>query len=361
MTGTRRALWVSTSTQTRGGIATYVTTMQGTSLWANWNVRHVVTHRDGSAATKIAAFASGTIDFIMQLFRFRPSVVHVHASADASFTRKCTLFWIARVAGVPVVMHMHGSDFWDYHQRSSRLVQAVIRGTLQRAAAVVALGEAWAGQLRQIAPGARISVVPNGVQPGGLVAQPAPDEPVHVVFLGRIGERKGTFRLLEAWAKLMVELDAIDPGRGAVDLTIAGDGDVEQARRRIGELGVGDSVRLHDWLPQSRVHALLDGAHVLVLPSRNEGQPMAVLEAMSRGLCVIASDAGGLGEMIGGGCGVIVPPDDIGEIVDALRLVVTDHALREHCGAAARERVSEQFDADVVARRIDELYRKVAR
>ena len=211
----------------------------------------------------------------------------------------------------------------------------------------MALGDAWATRLRVIAPTARITVIPNAVRPRRRVTQPAPGEPVHVVFLGRIGDHKGAFRLLDAWAELARDPD-FDAGRRKVaTLTIAGDGEVERARRRIRELRLEDTVELREWLSESDVGELLDRAQVLVLPSRNEGQPMAVLEAMARGLCIIASDVGGLPEMIGGGCGVIVPPDDIEAIAAALRLVVDDREsarpircrrLRTSRGAVRRPR-----------------------
>ena len=136
---------------------------------------------------------------------------------------------------------------------------------------------------------------------------------------------------------------------------------MQQARRLIRELRLEDTVEVREWLSESDVGELLDQAQVLVLPSRNEGQPMAVLEAMARGLCVIASDVGGLPEMIGGGCGVIVSPDDIEAIAAALRLVVHDHALRARYGAAAHARVADQFDVRTVWRRLDALYREVSR
>ena len=198
----QRALWVSTSTETRGGIATYVRAMQQTPLWTDWNIRHVTTHRDGSAAAKITVFARGTVLFIIELIRFRPTVVHLHTSADASFVRKAILFWISRLARVPVVMHMHASGFLEYYENSPRAVQAVIRATLSRASVFVALGEVWAARMRVIAPGARITAIPNGVRPARCTTQPAPGEPVRVAFLGRIGDRKGAFRLLDAWAEL---------------------------------------------------------------------------------------------------------------------------------------------------------------
>jgi glycosyltransferase involved in cell wall biosynthesis len=88
---------------------------------------------------------------------------------------------------------------------------------------------------------------------------------------------------------------------------------------------------------------------------------MAVLEAMARGLCVIASDVGGLPEMIGDGCGILIPPEDTEAIVAALRLAVHDHELRVRYGAAAYARAQSRFDIGVVQRRLDALYREVAR
>jgi glycosyltransferase involved in cell wall biosynthesis len=228
----------------------------------------------------------------------------------------------------------------------------VIRSTLCRASAVVALGEMRAAWLQVIAPAARITVIPNAVRPADRSVQPAPGKPVGVVFLGLIGDRKGTFRLLDAWARL---------GGEAATLTIAGNGEVERARGRIHELHLEDTVEVREWLSESDVGDLLQRTQVLALPSRNEGQPMAVLEAMARGLCVVASDVGGLPEMIGGGCGVLVPPDDIEAIAAALRLVIHDHELRAQYGAGAYARVADKFDVRTVCRRLDALYCEVSR
>ena len=102
----RRALWAST--EAPGGISAYVRVMQQTPLWTDWNIRYIATHRDGSAAAKITAFARGALLFIVELIRFRPDVVHLHAASKTSFVRKGILLWISRLAGVPVVVHMHG-------------------------------------------------------------------------------------------------------------------------------------------------------------------------------------------------------------------------------------------------------------
>jgi glycosyltransferase involved in cell wall biosynthesis len=350
----RRILWVSTSMSTRGGVATFVRTIRDTALWQEWGVVHVSTHRNGSAFTKIVAFARGLLHFVFELMLHRPQLVHVHTSAHGSFVRKSMLALIANAARVPVVLHVHGSEFHRFYRESPRPVRSLMRHTLTSSAAVVALGSAWAEALREIAPDARIISVPNAIRPARAVSHDVPG-PIRVLFLGEVGDRKGTFTLLDAWAKASTEAAGGDEAR----LVIAGDGEVERARNRVSELGIGDHVDVLGWVEPERAAALLDSVQILVLPSRSEGQPMAVLEAMARGICVVASDVGGIPELIGNGCGVVVQPDDPAQLAAAIRLVLAERATRERLGHAAQQRILRDFDVDVVSRRFDTLYNEI--
>ncbi|WP_370180770.1 glycosyltransferase family 4 protein [Rhodococcus wratislaviensis] len=351
----QRALWASTSTSTRGGIASFVRTMQATPLWELWNVRHVGTHRNGTVATKIVAFVTGLGAFVTALVFDRPDVVHLHTSVAGSFIRKAILAWICRIFRVPIVMHVHGSDFHLFYGRSPRPMKALIRATLTGADVVVALGDRWAERLERIAPRAYVVSVPNAVRPCHPVRQPSGSEPVHVLFLGCIGDRKGAFTLLDAWAKM------IGDGNGRARLTLAGDGEVQRARDRVDELSVGSTVTVLGWLAPDRVPELLATSQVLALPSHNEGQPMAILEAMAHGLCVVASAVGGIPELIDDRCGVLVPVDDVDALAHALRRVVYDDDARIRLGSQALQRIRAEFDVDVVWRRFDALYREVRR
>ena len=370
MTG--RALMASTSLQTRGGISSYVRMLRDTPLWARWRVVHVATHRDGSTAAKIATFAGALPRFAAELVLRRPDVVHLHMSSYGSFVRKAALFWMARALRVPTVVHVHGSEFATFHDRLPAPLRAVVRATLEQAAVVIALGGRWRERLLAIAPRASVVTVPNAVRvpparAGGRTGAP------HAVFLGEIGERKGTFALLEAWAKLKAESPrpesprpespdagsppAEDGGIGGARLTVAGDRDVERARAAVAGYGLDDSVTVRAWMSPDEVQALLADADVFVLPSLSEGQPMAILEAMAHGLCVVASDVGGIPEMIEDGrSGRLVPPGDVGALEAALREVLGDADRRRGLGAGARERALAEFDIDVVWRRVEELY-----
>lgn len=356
--GSGHVLWVSTALDTRGGVASCVRTLGTTRLARDWSVRHIATHREGSALTRLMAFVRGGTAFLAALARRRPALVHIHTASRGSFARKSVLALAARAAGVPVILHVHGGEFHLFHDGSPAPVRWAIRSTLARSAAVVALGETWAARLRRISPDAEIIVVPNPVASPAVAPAPfdhagTPDDPdrVHVVFLGRIGDAKGAFTLLEAWAKAVT---------GSARLTLAGDGEVARARRQVSELGVESSVTVSSWLTPDEASSLLDSAHVLVLPSRAEGQPMAVLEAMARGLCVIGSDVGGLPELLGDGRGFIIQPDDPAGLADVLARVLDEPATRARVGARAREHVQRTYDAAVVADRLDALYRTVA-
>lgn len=341
--------------KTRGGAATYVRTMQRTPLWSEWRIRHVATHRDGSVPARIATFVAGAAAFARELVVRRPDVVHLHTSSYGSFARKSLLAWVSRWARLPVVLHVHGGAFGDFYDRSPAAVRRYIRTTLERVDAVIALGDSWAGVLRQIAPGARLVVVPNAVKPAAPVGQPAAGDRVHVLFLGDVEDHKGAFLLLEAWGRLVEQTSP-----GVADLVVAGSGQVSRARSRVQELGLAEQVQVTGWIEPTKVETLLTRSHVLVLPSRYEGQPMAVLEAMAHGLCVVATDVGGIPDLLGD-CGVLVPPDDVEALTDALRLVILDAERRASFGARGFARVQERFDVDTTWRALAALYEELSR
>jgi glycosyltransferase involved in cell wall biosynthesis len=349
----KRALWVSSSLSTYGGVVSFVRNMRETALWDEWHIRHVATHCDGTKLARIGIFVSGFVRFVTELVLHRPDVVHLHTSERGSFVRKGLLVWVSALFRLPVILHMHGGEFHEYFESATRPVQRLIRATLERADVVIALGNTWATRLRDAAPSAHIEVVPNAIRSNEAVDQVTPGQ-VQVVFLGELCDRKGTTVLIDAWAEMLVGED-IAPAK----LTIAGWGEIDRARDQVCALGVGDSVHISGWLSAAEVEPLLANTHVLVLPSLNEGQPMAILEAMARGICVVSTKAGGIPEMIGESDGVLVNPGDACELANALTKVVNDPEARRRFGAHARQRVEHEFNVEVITRRLDDMYRGV--
>jgi len=351
-----RVLWIATARETHGGVASYVRVIEESPLWSTWSIELIATHCDGSRARKIVAFLNGLARVVWTLIVRRPCLVHVNTSAHGSIVRKSVIAWVCRVARVPVVLHVHGSDFDEFYERSSAILRYIIRATMQKSARVVALGGRWAVRLGKIAPDSRIVAIPNAVMVREGVRPLARERPLRVIFLGRICDDKGTFTLLDAWAALAADAEASGQG----ELVIAGDDEVERAERVVERLGLSSSVRVRAWLSPTETRDLLESADVLVLPSKMEGQPMAVLEAMAAGICVVASDVGGIPDLIENGVsGLLVPPSDVGSLTAALRTVLTDRETRRRLAEAALKRVQREFDVRVVEREIDSLYRLV--
>ena len=281
-------------------------------------------------------------------------LVHVHAAMRGSFWRKAIFAAIARRFGVPVVLHLHGSEMKDFYAAQPAPVKRLIVGQLEAASRVLVLSQSWERFVAEIAPRARTAVVPNYVDvpdAAPLRARPARE----ILFLGLVGERKGVFELLKAFALARAENDELE-------LTIGGAGAIERARSEARRLGVADHVDFRGWVGPQEREALLARADIFALPSRNEGLPMSVLEAMARGLPVIATPVGGVPELIGDGVnGLLVPPGDAEALARAILELAGDPARRAALGRAARETILARHSARVVLPALEEVYAQASK
>ncbi len=211
-------------------------------------------------------------------------------------------------------------------------------------------------------PEARIRSIPNGVDTRRFA--PADGEERHrlrhalglppvpiAIYTGRLAPEKGVDLLLDAWA---VVRRAGEPGL----LCLVGDGaDRAPLELRARDLGIVGAVRFTGAVAD--VASWLRAADAFVLPSRQEGLSVALLEAMACGLAVVATAVGGSGEAAGDAA-VLVPPRNAEALGDALLRVLVDPSRARALGERARRRAVDRFEILQVARRYVELYREVA-
>ena len=277
-------------------------------------------------------------------------VVHSHEFTMAVYGAAA-----ARRLGIRHVITMHGSHVVNDVLRR----RIALRWAFRHSAAVAAVSDATKQELRQ-----RLSRSASGVVavPNGIPTRiGTPDGPrrefgiaegdVVLLAVGNLTERKGHIFLLRALAQLTDEGCTV-PWR----LIIAGRGPEHEALTTFAqEAGIADRVHLpghRDDIPD-----LQAAASVLCMPSLKEGLPLAVLEGMHAGNCVVASRTSGIPEAITDGVnGVLVPPVDVAALASALRPVLEDEALRRRLGAAALETAEARFSVGVMADRYEELY-----
>jgi glycosyltransferase involved in cell wall biosynthesis len=292
---------------------------------------------------------------LVELFRLfrreRPLVVHANSSKAGVLGRLAAL-----AARVPVrFFTVHG---WAFKAHSGRAATAYLwadrlMSPLTTTTICVAHGERDAGLRARTCRADRTVVIHNGVALDGPRRPPGPAaRPATLVSVGRLRAPKDFLTLVRAIA-------ALEPG--SARLRIAGDGpDRAAVEAEVDRLGLGGAVELLG--TRNDVPALLAGADVFVLASDSEGLPMSVLEAMAAGLPVVASAVGGVPELVRDGeTGFLVPPRDSAALAGALERTVSDPALRDRLGEAARRRVEREFSFERFEREHLELYRNRAR
>jgi glycosyltransferase involved in cell wall biosynthesis len=236
---------------------------------------------------------------------------------------------VAAVAGKPFVVQLHGSDV-----ELARRLPGVAGALLRRARLVLCPSEALAAAADEL--GAReIRVVPESVEIPGTVGEP--EEPPHVLYVGRLSEEKGVPELVEATRGL--------------PLVVVGDGPLRE--HVPGAIG---------FVPPSEIGSYLTRAAVVVCPSRREGYGLVARQALAHGRPVVATDVGGLPEaVIDGETGLLVPPRDPAALREALERLLGDDGLRARLGAAGRRLVEERLGRDAEAEALVAAYAEALR
>ena len=268
----------------------------------------------------------------------RYDVVHVIAYDSGT----SVLIKAAHAAGVPIVYQDLGSPHHpDGPRHHPRLARAIPLCT-SVAALSPKLAAEWSDRMRHPRG---YGVLPLVVSPPTSWNIPERPRPFDLIlgFSGRLERLKGTLPLIEAFATIRTSV----PG---AYLRIAGEGPQSyEARRRCFQLGVAGQCdfvgRYAELDGRSAFFATLD---IFVLPTLVEGTPNSIIEAMASGLPIIASAVGGIPDMVTEDVGILVPPGDVGALVEAMLRLRSDEELRRRMGAAARERYRRLFSAEAV-------------
>ena len=275
----------------------------------------------------------GLLELARLFRRLRPDIVHLNSSKAGVLGRIA-----AAAARVPVrIFTAHGWAFKATSGAGARLYLWADRAVRPVTTTVICVSETElrAGLAARVCTEGRSTVIPNAVEVGAAPQrQSRRPGPAEIVSVGRLAVPKDFSTLVAAVARLPA---------GAVRLRVLGDGPLRALlEAEIDELGLADVVELTGEVPDVRPY--LAEANVFVLSSRSEGMPLSVLEAMAAGLPVVASDVGGLAEVvIEGETGFLVPPGEPGSLADRLGRLVDDPELREALGQAGRRRAEERF------------------
>jgi glycosyltransferase involved in cell wall biosynthesis len=351
----RFIVMLSTSAMTQGGIAAVINNYIQAGLFERWPIIHVATHCDGSRMRKLLAAISALVSFFWYLCSRRILIVHVHCASKASFWRKSVFILMSFVARIPVIFHLHGGGFIDFYHRKRGVIRRwLIRFVLDKSSEIVVLSEKWRRSVSQMTGNPNVTTIANPVTVNSSLCDGDYRRAENVVlFLGRIDKDKGIMDLVDAFAEITNSFpDTI--------LRFAGQGDIEAIKRRASDKNVLNNIEFLGWVNGSAKIRALAEATIYVLPSYMEGLPMGVLEAMAAGLPVVASNVGGIPEIVKNEVtGLLITPGDINRLTSAMRILLSDSSLRVRMGDAARKRIEEHYMPQRIVPQLEKLYAKL--
>ncbi|HVF13801.1 MAG TPA: glycosyltransferase, partial [Acidimicrobiales bacterium] len=272
-----------------------------------------------------------------------PALLHTHTAKAGSVGRLAAL----SVRRRPVLVHtFHGHVLEGYFDAATRAAFLEIeRGLARRTDALVAVSEEIRDQLLALGIGRpdQFHVVPLGLDLGPYLAVERPGgqfraslrirpETPLVGIVGRLVPIKDHETLLKALTRLP-----------DVHLAVIGDGELRTAlTHRVAGLGLADRVHFTGWCAD--MAAALSDLDAVVLSSRNEGTPLALIEASAAGRPVVATDVGGVRSVVEDQVtGLLTPPGDDHALASAVARVLADAPGRARMGLAGREHVRERF------------------
>lgn len=322
-------------------------------LFNQLKTRGIPYHRIPTLVRPIRPFKEALALFqLIRLYRReKPDLVSLHSSKAGLLGRVA-----ARITGTPALFTAHGWAFTEGIPKAKRYFYLA----LEKMAAP------WAERLitvsrfdrelalrRGVGNPEKVVAIHNGmpdVASEEFLARPE-KEPVRLVMVARFSRQKDHLTLLEALSSVpesrdwSLELIGSGPDRG-------------QVVRRARELGLEAKVEFPGEVED--VASRLARSQVFVLASLWEGLPRSIIEAMRAGLPVVASDVGGVGELVSEGQnGYLVQPGDVEGLAEGLRCLLADPDLRARLGRASRQRYEEQFRFEEMADRTLEVYQSV--
>lgn len=276
--------------------------------------------------------------------RFRPTIVHAHlfASAIAGYRVACRV-------GVPLVLSHHSTGTWRTDDDRRALAGPI----------------AWAGHHFAASPEIRQQVIALGAAPDRVEflanavpvpehppARPPPSDTLRIGFLGRFSRDKDPVLVLQAMARLR---EQGVPAR----LEMRGGGELEpEVLAAVRSLALEEVVTLGE--PVTALAEFFAGVDVLCLPSRNEGMPLVVLEAMGHGVPVVATRVGAVPlEVRDGVTGLLTEPGDAGRLAGCLAWLARHPAERQAMSTEARRRAAQAFSVERMGQRVEAVYARL--
>ncbi len=338
-----KVLMIGPARTVKGGMTTVVNNYYMAKLDEKVSLRYVETINDKNIISKFIQEKKGFREFKKNIINY--DLVHVHMASRRSTFRKGKYIEIAKKHGKKVILHIHGAEYKKFYSECSTKEREYIKRILDLSDVVVVLSKEWKDFFDEIVKDTeKVVILYNAVVLPNDFEKDTNSR--KILFMGRIGQRKGIYDLIEVVEKIAKEYKDIH-------LYIGGDGEVQKLQRIISEKGMQNNISYIGWITEQSKIKYLKECSYYILPSYNEGMPMSILEGMAYKNITISTNVGGIPQVIENmKNGIIIEPGDKNALYEKLVMLLKDKNVREKLSTNARKTIEEKFN---ISNNIDEL------
>ena len=350
-----KVLMVGNHPAVKGGITSVIQQL----LEHDWdkegvNVSFIPSYKSSNKILRLVYFLIAYLKIVKIFLIDKPDIVHIHMSYRGSFARKYSIHRLCQRFNIPDIIHLHGSEFQKWYDSCNEKKQLQIRKLLKESSSFIVLGDKWNKVIKSIEPSANTVVVSNTVH--------IPEEIVHwnseeftFLFLGVLIPRKGVIDLLEAFS--IVKNESQDK---KIKLIITGTGSQEEEiKQKCRQLNLTDCVEFTGWTVGEKKKTLILSSQALVLPSYNEGLPIAILEAMSYGMPIISTEVGDISSaVLNNENGFLIKPGDIEALAQSMKKLLISEECYTKKSLTSKQIAIQKFSDENYYSQIKECYQK---
>lgn len=331
----------------KGGMVTVVKNYLNFD-WKIANITYIPTHISNKILI-IPFFLFQCIKIIIFVIIHKPQIAHLHTAERGSFYRKAFLVILLKKMGVKTIMHHHAAEFDIFYSNLSSILKKIINKVLSSVDINIVLSKKLIPMIKLKAPNANVAYLYNAVNTydKNLYNPKAKN----IMFLGRLGKRKGTYDFLDA-IKLLDKIIDKD-----IKIFLCGDGDVEGVSSYIQKIKIQNRIEYIGWIDDNKKQEFFKKTMINVLPSYNEGLPMTILETMAYGIPNISTNIASIPEVIHDGLnGFLVSPGDINSLAHKLLVLINNNELKTKFSESSYKLILKQFSLDSNIKKLEEIY-----
>lgn len=336
----------------KGGVVTVIDGILKSDLSKKYSIENIATT---TSNRKIFTFIKSIFEFINKAIKKEIEIAHIHMASKGSFCRKSIIVLMCKLFNIPSVIHMHGACFDQFYNSMGKIARGYCKYIFKQSEKVIVLSESWKNFFSTWVDEKKIVVVNNSVKVDEKFKIKIKEEKscVTFVFMGKCGVRKGVYDLLDT----IEEIKNHGYDESKFKVILAGDGELDKVNEKVLEKKIENVVNVKGWIEKEEKEEILLSGDVFILPSYNEGLPMAMLEAMSFALPCIVTNVGGIPEVIKNGVnGFISSPGDKKSLYNNMMSLINNEDNRKEMGKNSFDTVNGHFNQEKELLKISNIY-----